>query len=147
MYFCYYQPISVYVFVLNLLCNSQTTILHFSSCRVALRSAVFTAAQIRPSVSRHLEISFGLSGPPPRLLPSSGGVFPGVWGASNKENAVGAEGIFGNAECVWAPALPRTHLKKALCHTCPLGGASIEYHRRQYLTCREKIAGSRPEMI
>ena len=41
----------------------------------------------------------------------------------------GAVGIFGNAGRVWAPALHSDPPKKALCHTCLLGGASIKYHR------------------
>ena len=36
---------------------------HRSRCRVALRPAVLSAARIWPSVSRYLEISFGLRGP------------------------------------------------------------------------------------
>ena len=43
--------------------------LNLSSCRAALRPAVLSAARIWPSVSRYLEISFGLRGPLPRLLP------------------------------------------------------------------------------
>ena len=34
-----------------------------------------------------------------------GELLPGAWGAPNKRNADGAEGIFGNAGRVWAAAL------------------------------------------
>ena len=51
--------------------------LHLSSCRVALRPAVLSAARIWPSVSWYLEISFGFRGLPTRLLlPSGGGYRP-----------------------------------------------------------------------
>ena len=89
------------------LSGNSIPILHLFSGRVALRSAVFTAARLRPSVSRHLEISFGLKGPSPRLLPPSGGLgsSPGAWSATNKGNADGAVRIFGNAGHVWATVL------------------------------------------
>ena len=47
------------------LSESSIVILHLSSCWVTLRPAVFTAAPIRPSVSRHLVISFSPWGPFP----------------------------------------------------------------------------------
>ena len=51
--------------------------LHLSSCRVALRPAVLSAARIWPSVSWYLEISFGFRGPSLRLLPPAGrGLLP-----------------------------------------------------------------------
>ena len=70
-------------------------------------------------------------GASPRLLPTSRvlGSSPGAWGAPNKGNADGTVGILWNVRCVWAPTLPRTHQKKALCHTCLLGGASNKYRR------------------
>ena len=54
-------------------------------------------ALIWSSVFRHLEPSFGLRGPSPRLLLPSGrlGLSPGAWGTPNKGNADGAVGIFG----------------------------------------------------
>ena len=54
---------------------------------------------------------------------------PGAWGAPNKGNANGAVGIFGNTGRVRATALRPKPPKKALCHTCPLGGASNIYCR------------------
>ena len=96
--------------------------LYLSSCRVALRPAVLSAAQIWPSVSRYLEISFGVRGPSPKLLPPSGrlGISPGAWGAPNKGNADEAVGIFGNAGCVWAPALRPDPSKKGLVPHLPV---------------------------
>ena len=55
------------------------------------------------------------------------GSSPGTWGAPNKGNADGAVGIFGNFGRVWATALRPDPPKKALCHTCPLGGACNKY--------------------
>ena len=63
----------------------------------ALGPVVVSAARIWPSVSRYLEISFGLRGPSPQAFtPFRGGLgsLPGAWGAPNKGNAEGAEGIF-----------------------------------------------------
>ena len=80
----------------------QITIgLNLSSCRVALRPAVLSVARIWPSVSRYLEISFGLW-----LLPRA------------------------------QAFTPRPTEKKALCHTCPLGGVSrsISVLSEQYET-------------
>ena len=56
----------------------------------------------RPGVASALEISSGLRGPSPRLLPpyEGLGLLPGAWGAPNKGNDDGAKGIFGNAEHV-----------------------------------------------
>ena len=69
-------------------------------------------------------------GLPPRLLPPSGGLglSPGAWGAPNKGNADGAEGILGNCRMRvdYGPA-PGPTIKKALCHTCPFGGAGNKY--------------------
>ena len=48
--------------------------LHLSRCRVALQPAVLSAARIWPSVSRYLEISFGLSGPSPQAFTPFGEV-------------------------------------------------------------------------
>ena len=48
--------------------------LNLSSCRVALRPAVLSAARICPSVSRCLEISFGLRGLSPQAFTSFGRV-------------------------------------------------------------------------
>ena len=97
--------------------------LNLSRCRVALRPAVLSAARIWPSVSRYLEISFGLRGPSPQAFtPFRGGLgsLPGAWGAPNKGNAEGAEGIFDKlrARVGYGPA-PGPTQKKALCHTCP----------------------------
>ena len=97
--------------------------LNLSRCRVALRPAVLSAARIWPGVSRYLEISFGLRGPSPQAFtPFRGGLgsSPGAWGAPNKGNAEGAEGIFDKlrARVGYGPA-PGPTQKKALCHTCP----------------------------
>ena len=56
------------------------------------------------------------------------GLSPGAWGAPNKGNADGAEGIFGNCRMRvgYGPA-PGPTIKKALCHTCPFGGAGNKY--------------------
>ena len=87
-------------------------------------------ARIWPSVSRCLGISYGLRGPFPRLSLTLGrlGSSPGALGASNKGNADGAVGIFGKcrARVCYSPA-PGPTIKKALCHTCPLGGAVNKY--------------------
>ena len=55
------------------------------------------------------------------------GSSPGARGAPNKGNADGAVSIFGHAGCVWATALRPDPPKKALSHTCPLGGVSNKY--------------------
>ena len=69
---------------------------------------------------------------PQAFTPFRGGLgsLPGTWGAPNKGNADGAEGIFGKlrARVGYGPA-PGPTIKKALCHTCPLGGAVNKYHR------------------
>ena len=92
--------------------------LHLSRCRVALRPAVLSAARIWPSVSRYLKISFGLRGPSHQAFtPFGGGSSPGAWGSPNKGNVDGAVDIFGNAGCVWAPALRPDPPKKRPCAT------------------------------
>ena len=109
--------------------SNSIAILHLSNCWVSLRPAVFTAARILPSVSRHLEISFGLWEPSSRLLPPSGGVLPDTWGAPNKGNADEAVGIFGNARRVWAPALRPDPPKKSLVpHSS--GGVTDDKYRK-----------------
>ena len=106
--------------------------LNLSRCRVALRPAVLSAARIWPGVSRYLEVSFGLRGPSPQAFTSFGrvGELPGAWGAPNQGNADGAVGIFGKcrARVGYGPA-PGPTIKKALCHTFPLGGASNKYRK------------------
>ena len=105
--------------------------LNLSSCRVALRPAVLSAARIWPSVSRYLEISFGLRGPSPRLLPASGG-----WVNRPAPEASLIRGMPTGPLVFWkcrtrvgyGPALGPT-IKKALCHTCSLGGVVIKYRR------------------
>ena len=84
-------------------------------------------------------ISFGLRGPSPRLLLPSGrlGSSPGAWGATNKGNADGAVGIFEKCRArVGYGPVPGPTKKKALCHTCPLGGAWNKYHR----ICNKRLA-------
>ena len=98
--------------------------LNLSRCRVALRPAVLSAARIWPSVSRCLEISFGLRGPSPQAFtPFRGGLgsLPGAWGAPNKGNAEGAEGIFDKlrARVGYGPA-PGPTLKKGLVPYMPV---------------------------
>ena len=77
--------------------------LHLSRCRVALRPAVLSVARIWPSVSRYLEIFFGLREPSHQAFTSFGevGVHRPAWGG----NADGAIGILRNAGRVWTPAL------------------------------------------
>ena len=60
----------------------------------ALRPAVLAAARTYPSVPRQLQISSCLKGPSYQVFTLIGGY---SWGASNKENGDGAEGIFGHA--------------------------------------------------
>ena len=59
---------------------------------------------------------------PQAFIPFLGGLdsLPGAWGAPNKGNADGAEGIFGKlrARVGYGPA-PGPTPKKALCHSCP----------------------------
>ena len=98
--------------------------LNLSRCWVALRPSVLSAARIWPSVSRYLEISFGLRGSSPRLLPTLGVLIHHPVPEGNADEAVG---IFGNAGRVWATALRLNPPKKAFCHTYPLGGAVIKY--------------------
>ena len=74
------------------------------------------------SVSRYLEITFGLRGPSFLAFTPFGAVFPG---APNKGNADGAVGIFGHAGCVLA-LLPNPP-KKGLVSHMPLDGADIKY--------------------
>ena len=110
-------------FILNGNKGRSLSVCRLSRCRVALRPAMLSEARIWPSVSRYLEISFGLRGPSPQAFtPFRGGLgsLPGAWGAPNKGNADGAEGIFGKlpARVGYGPA-PGPTQKKALCHTCP----------------------------
>ena len=62
-------------------------------------------------------------GLPPRLLPPSGGLglSPGAWGAPNKGNADGAQGIFGNCRMRvgYGPA-PGPTIKKGLVPYLPV---------------------------
>ena len=58
---------------------------------------MFTAAGICPSVSRQLEISFGLREPSYQAFTPFEGLLLGAWGVPNKGNADGAVGISGNA--------------------------------------------------
>ena len=102
--------------------------LNLSRCRVALRPAVLSAARIWPSVSRCLEISFGLRGPSPQAFtPFRGGVgsLPGAWGAPNKGNARGPRVFLTNSRRVWATALRRSHPKRPCAiHARKVGRAS-----------------------
>ena len=61
-----------------------------------------------------LESSSGIREPTLQAFTPYGGLLLGAWGAPNKGNTVGVEGIFGNAGCVWA-----------LCHICPVVGWMI----------------------
>ena len=104
--------------------------LDLSRCWVALWPAVLS----RHGSGRVCLGAWGIpsasGGHPPRLLLPSGrlGSSPGAWGAPNKGNADGAVGIFGKcrARVGYGPA-PGPTIKKALCHTCPLGGAVNKY--------------------
>ena len=75
---------------------------HFSSCWVTFGRLCFALVRFWPDVPRHWRFPPASGGHLPRLLSPSGG---GAWGAPNKGNADGAEGIFGNAGCVLALAL------------------------------------------
>ena len=110
----------------NQLSASSIVILHLSSYRVALRPVVFTAAWIWPSVSWQLEISSSLRAPSNQAFTSfeGFGLLPRACGVPNKGNIDGAEDNFGHAGRVWALALRLDPPKKAVCHTCPFGGAS-----------------------
>ena len=130
--------------------KSSIPILHLSNCQVALRLEVFTAAGIWQSVSRYLEISFGLWGPSPQAFTHFGwlGSSPGAWGATNRGNDDGAVGIFGNAGRVWATTLcsypPK---KKSLCHTCPLSGSVIKYRSIPILHLSSRRVALRPAVL
>ena len=69
--------------------------------------AMFASARIWTGVPRHWRFPPASGGHPHRLSPPNGGLgsLPNAWGALNKANAIGAEGIFGNAGCVWTTAL------------------------------------------
>ena len=102
--------------------------MHLYSYWVALRSAVLSAAGIFPSVSRYLEISFGLRRHSHRLLPDFGGLLPGARGAPNEGNADGVLGIIWKClACVGSGPAPGPTRKRPLCHTWPLGGADTKY--------------------
>ena len=102
---------------------------HLSRCRVALRPAVLSAARIWPSVSRCLEISFGLRGPSPRLLPP----FEGGWvhcpvpeAPLTRGMPTGPRAFLANSGHVWATALRPVPPKKRPCaiHARKVGRAS-----------------------
>ena len=116
---------------------SSIPILHLFSCRAALRPAVLSAARIWPSVSRYLEISFGLRGPfPEAFTPFRGGLgsLPGAWGAPNKGNADGADGIFGKlrARVGYGPAPGPTQKRPCAIHARKVGRASNTSGYKQY---------------
>ena len=98
---------------------------HLSSCRVALRPAVLSAARIWPSVSQYLEISFGLREPFPHVFTPFGvggvrGVHPLaaeaplIRGMPTGPSAfLEMPGAFGLRPCA------RTHQKRpCVTHTC-----------------------------
>ena len=111
------------------LSESCILIQHLSSCRIAVRPTVLTAARIRPGVSRHWRFLSASVGASPQAFTNfgGGGLFPGAWFAPNKGNADRVVGIFGQTGRVWAPAVPSDSPKKALCHTCPFGGVCNKY--------------------
>ena len=116
----FYHSLKIFYFC----CGSIThlTIMDSSHRYFAAREAVLSAARIWQSVSRYLEISFGLRGPSPQAFTTFQGLgsSPGAWGAPNKGNIDGAVGIFGNAGRVWAPALRLDPLKKGLVPHLPV---------------------------
>ena len=58
------------------------------------------------------------------------GLLPGAWGAPNKWNADGAEGIFRNARLgIFCNARRGPTLKTVLCHTCPVVGRMTNTER------------------
>ena len=91
-----------------------------SRCRVAL--AVLSAARIWPSVSRYLEISFGLTGPSPQAFTSFGNR-PAPRGEGNAD---GAEGIFGKlwARVGYGPAPGPTQKRPCAIHARKVGRSS-----------------------
>ena len=100
--------------------------LNLSSCRVALRPAVLSAARIWPSVSRYLEISFGPRRPSPSgLYPLRGGHHPAPE-APLRGMLTGPLTFLGMPDACGLRPSAQTHLKKALWHTYPLGGRAID---------------------
>ena len=93
-----------------------------------ISSAVFTAAQIRPSASWQLDNFLRPQGAFPRLLPPSRGLgsLPGAWGAPNKGDADGAEGIFGKlrARVGYGPTPGPIQKRPCAIHARKVGRAS-----------------------
>ena len=92
-------------------------------------SAVFTAAQIRPGASWQLDNFLRPQGAfPQAFTPFRGGLgsLPGAWGAPNKGNADGAEGIFGKlrARVGYGPAPGPTQKRSCAIHARKVGRAS-----------------------
>ena len=98
--------------------------LNLSRCRVALRPAVLSAARIWPSVSRYLEISFGLRGPSPQAFT------PFRWGGwvhcpapeapLTRGMPTGPRAFLANSGRVWATALRPVPPKKGLVPYMPV---------------------------
>ena len=91
------------------LSGSSIVILHLFNCRVTLRRLCLLRHRSGQVRLGSWIISFGLRGPSPQAFtPFRGGLgsLPGAWGAPNKGNADGAEGIFGKLRaCVgYGPA-------------------------------------------
>ena len=102
---------------------------HLSRCRVALRPAVLSAARIWPSVSRYLEISFGLRGPSPQAsTPFRGGWVhcPAAEAPLTRGMPTGPRAFLANSGRVWATALRPVPPKKRPCaiHARKVGRAS-----------------------
>ena len=94
---------------------------HLSRCRVALRPAVLSAARIWPSVSRYLEISFGLRGPSPQAFtPSRGGHCPAPEVPLTRGMPTGPRAFLANSGRVWATAVRPVPPKKGLVPYMPV---------------------------
>ena len=111
------------------LSGSSIPILHLFSCRVALRSAVFTAARILPSVSRHLEIFFrpqGAFAPGFYLLRDGWVHCPAPEAPLTRGMPTGPRAFLANSWRVWATALRPVPPKKWPCaiHARKVGRAS-----------------------
>ena len=101
--------------------------LRFSSCWVALRSAVLAAARIWLSVFWQPKISSSLMGPSPQAITPLRVDLPASEAPLIRGVPTGPLAFLENAGRVLATALRPDPPKKALCLTCPLGGACNKY--------------------
>ena len=134
MFFVFRDSYVIYMWVMNILCTFHIFMYGYVTALLPAGRAG-CGTDLAECVSAAGDFLWPQGGRSPRLLPTSGGVI--AWGTPNKENADGAEGIFGHAGCVSALALRSNPPKKALCRTCPFGGASNKYRSScsKHLTC------------